>query len=173
MSLITIQPLGRIRDGPRLWIESRRLEALGFSHGTPLAIERHSDCLTLRLAILGENHVSSRAVLGGRRPIIDVIRSTDTCITPLHQRSSPQHALPLLSHRLPSLPSLLRQHTSSPLVTSAHRCANPTAPSRNPPRTALCYVSPATLLRFHFPLLLHTGCTFDANKNQLTRRNGK
>jgi len=28
--------------------------------------------LTLRPAILGENHVSSRAVAGGRRPIIDL-----------------------------------------------------------------------------------------------------
>jgi len=41
VNLIAIQPLGRNRDKPRLWIESRRLETLGFSRGVPLAIESH------------------------------------------------------------------------------------------------------------------------------------
>ena len=72
MSLIAIQRLGHNRDNVRLWIESQRLERLGFSHGTPLEIESHSESLTLRPAILAENHVSSRAVAGGRRPIIDL-----------------------------------------------------------------------------------------------------
>ena len=72
MSLIAIQPLGRNRDNLRLWIESRRLEQLGFTHGTPLEIKCQSGGLTLRPAILGENHVSSRVLPGGRRPIIDL-----------------------------------------------------------------------------------------------------
>ena len=72
MSLIAIQPLGRNRDSVRLWIESRRLEQLGFTHGTPLEITSQSTGLTLCPAILGENHVSSRMVPSGRRPIIDL-----------------------------------------------------------------------------------------------------
>ena len=72
MQIIAIQPLGRNRETPRLWLESQRLESLGFTPGTPLQIERQSEGITLRAGILGENHVSSRAVAGGRRPIIDL-----------------------------------------------------------------------------------------------------
>ena len=72
MQLIAIQPLGRNRDTPRLWLESQRLESLGFPPGTPLQIERQTEGITLRAGILAENHVSSRAVAGGRRPIIDL-----------------------------------------------------------------------------------------------------
>lgn len=72
MSLLAIQKLGRNRDTPRLWIESQRLEALGFPHGQPLQIESKPDTLVLRPALLGHNHVSSREVPGGRRPIIDL-----------------------------------------------------------------------------------------------------
>jgi DNA (cytosine-5)-methyltransferase 1 len=72
VNLIAIQPLGRNRDIHRLWIESQRLNRLGFTPGTPLAIRSQSGQLTLKPAILGENHVSSRLVPGGRRPIIDL-----------------------------------------------------------------------------------------------------
>jgi hypothetical protein len=72
MNLIAIQPLGRNRDIYRLWIESQRLNRLGFAPGTPLEIRSQSGQLTLKPAILGENHVSSRLVPGGRRPIIDL-----------------------------------------------------------------------------------------------------
>ena len=72
MSLLAIQQLGRNRDHLRLWIESRRLEQLGFTHGTPLEIKSQAETLTLRPAVLGENHVSSRVLPGGRRPIIDL-----------------------------------------------------------------------------------------------------
>ena len=72
MSFLAIQKLGRNRDTPRLWIESQRLESLGFSPGQPLEIESKPDTLLLRPAILGHNHVSSREVPGGRRPIIDL-----------------------------------------------------------------------------------------------------
>ena len=47
MNLIAIQPLGRNRDIHRLWIESQRLNRLGFSHGTPLEIISQSGQLTL------------------------------------------------------------------------------------------------------------------------------
>ena len=68
MNLIALQPLGRNRDIHRLWIESQRLHRLGFAPGTPLEIRSQSGQLTLKPAILGENHVSSRLVPGGRRP---------------------------------------------------------------------------------------------------------
>jgi DNA (cytosine-5)-methyltransferase 1 len=55
-----------------LWIESQRLSRLGFMPGTPLEIRSQSGQLTLKPALLGENHVSSRLVPGGRRPIIDL-----------------------------------------------------------------------------------------------------
>jgi hypothetical protein len=72
MNLIAFQPLGRNREIHRLWIESQRLSRLGFAPGTPLEIRSQSGQLTLKPAILGENHVSSRLVPGGRRPIIDL-----------------------------------------------------------------------------------------------------
>lgn len=72
MGLLAIQKLGTNRDCPRLWLESQRLNALGFSPGTPLEIESNHGELVLRPAVLGNNHVSSRAVAGGRRPIIDL-----------------------------------------------------------------------------------------------------
>src|SRR5262245_32575101 len=72
MNLIAIQPLGRNREVHRFWIESQRLNQLGFPPGTPLDIQSQAGQLTLKPAILGENHVSSRVVPGGRRPIIDL-----------------------------------------------------------------------------------------------------
>lgn len=70
--LISLQSLGRNRDTPRLWLESQRLSSLGFPPGTPLQVEQRTESLTLRAGILAENHVSSRAAAGGRRPIIDL-----------------------------------------------------------------------------------------------------
>ena len=72
MKLLAVTPLGRNRETSRLWIESRRLEALGFPPGTPFSVEAKAEELLLRPAILAENHVSSRQISGGRRPIIDL-----------------------------------------------------------------------------------------------------
>jgi DNA (cytosine-5)-methyltransferase 1 len=72
MQFIGMQKLGRNGDRWRLWIESQRLTRLAFVPGTPLAIQSESGALTLRPAILGENHVSSRLAPNGRRPIIDL-----------------------------------------------------------------------------------------------------
>lgn len=72
MNLLSIQRLGRNRDTPRLWIESQRLNRLGFSHGIPLSVESREDALMIRPSVLGDNHVSSRVIAGGRRPIIDL-----------------------------------------------------------------------------------------------------
>jgi DNA (cytosine-5)-methyltransferase 1 len=72
MKLLAVTPLGRNRDKSRLWIETRRLEALGFPPGTPFTVEARGDELVLRPSILAENHVSSRRTATGLRPIIDV-----------------------------------------------------------------------------------------------------
>lgn len=72
MKLLAVTPLGRNRETSRLWIESRRLEALGFPPGMPFSVEAKAGELLLKPAILAENHVSSRQIAGGRRPIIDV-----------------------------------------------------------------------------------------------------
>ena len=72
MELLAVTPLGRNRETSRLWIESRRLEALGFPPGMPFSMESKAGELLLKPAILAENHVSSRQIAGGRRPIIDV-----------------------------------------------------------------------------------------------------
>ena len=72
MKLLAVTPLGRNRESSRLWIETRRLEALGFPPGTPIAVESKTEELILRPAILAENHVSSRKIAGGIRPIIDI-----------------------------------------------------------------------------------------------------
>lgn len=77
--LIALQSLGRNRDTPRLWIESQRLSSLGFPPGTPLQVEQRADRLTLRAGVLAENHVSSRVVAGGRRPIIDLENQSLLC----------------------------------------------------------------------------------------------
>ena len=71
-NLLSIQPLGRNRETPRLWIESQRLERLGFPPGVALRIESQPERLVLRSTLLGENHVSSRVTPHGRRPIIDL-----------------------------------------------------------------------------------------------------
>lgn len=72
MKLLAVTPLGRNRDKSRLWIETRRLDALGFRPGTPFTVEARGEELVLRPSILAENHVSSRRTANGLRPIIDV-----------------------------------------------------------------------------------------------------
>ncbi len=72
MKLLAVTPLGRNRETSRLWIETRRLEALGFPPGMPFSVEAKAGELLLKPAILAENHVSSRKIAGGRRPIIDI-----------------------------------------------------------------------------------------------------
>lgn len=72
MKLISFQRLGEIRQGPRLWLESRRLTALGFSPGTPFSVQPRSHGILLRPALLANNHVSKRIEARRERPIIDI-----------------------------------------------------------------------------------------------------
>jgi site-specific DNA-cytosine methylase len=72
MSLISFQKLSRNRESPRLWLESHRLETLGFRSGTPFSIRRFGRGIRLAPALLSSNHVSHRTFAGRKRPIIDV-----------------------------------------------------------------------------------------------------
>ncbi|HEV2435850.1 MAG TPA: DNA cytosine methyltransferase, partial [Verrucomicrobiae bacterium] len=72
MKLISFQKLGENRASPRLWLESRRLDALGFSAGVPFSIEQRVNGIRLRPTVLSNNHVSKHIASGRERPIIDV-----------------------------------------------------------------------------------------------------
>lgn len=72
MKLISFQKLGENRESPRLWLESRRLETLGFGAGTPFSVERKKNGIRLRPAVLSNNHVSKRISGFRERPIIDI-----------------------------------------------------------------------------------------------------
>ncbi len=85
MNLLSYQTLGRTHDKARLWIESRRLEPLGFSPGQPFSVACEPERLVLRPAVLAHNHVSSRALPDGRRPIIDL--SSQSLLNPFKEFS--------------------------------------------------------------------------------------
>jgi len=72
MKLISFQKLGENRHSPRVWIESRRLNSLGFAPGVGFTIEPRLNGIRLRPALLAENHVSKRISARQERPIIDI-----------------------------------------------------------------------------------------------------
>ncbi len=69
---MSFQKLGENRQSPRLWLESRRLETLGFPAGTPFSVEQRMNGVRLRPAVISNNHVSKRISAQQQRPIIDV-----------------------------------------------------------------------------------------------------
>jgi DNA (cytosine-5)-methyltransferase 1 len=72
MKLVAFHKLGENRDTPRLWLESRRLNALGFSAGTAFTVQQIRNGVRLRPALNGTHHVSERRAAGRSRPIIDL-----------------------------------------------------------------------------------------------------
>jgi site-specific DNA-cytosine methylase len=80
--LISFQKLGENRQTPRLWLESRRLAALGFTPGTPLSIEARVNGIRLRPAVQSANHVSKRISARQERPIIDI--ASRSLLSPLN-----------------------------------------------------------------------------------------
>jgi DNA (cytosine-5)-methyltransferase 1 len=72
MKLISFQKLGENRESPRLWLESRRLAALGFVPGTPFSVTQHANGIRIRPAVISNNHVSKRMSGNRERPIIDI-----------------------------------------------------------------------------------------------------
>ncbi len=74
--LLSFHKLGENRGSPRLWLESRRLETLGFSAGTGFIVEACGRGVRLRASGEGKHHVAQRRAAGGVRPIIDVVNRT-------------------------------------------------------------------------------------------------
>lgn len=72
MNFLAFHKLGENRQSPRVWVESKRLGALGFSPGVGFTIKPCSGGIRLRPAISADNHVSSRVSGGHKRPIIDI-----------------------------------------------------------------------------------------------------
>lgn len=72
MTLISFQKLGKSNGSPRLWLESTRLERIGFPAGTPFSIRRHGQGIRLEPTLISGNHVSQRKAAGRKRPIIDI-----------------------------------------------------------------------------------------------------
>jgi DNA (cytosine-5)-methyltransferase 1 len=72
MKLISFQRIGENRQTPRLWLESHRLAALGFTAGTPFSIKQQEKGIRLRPVMRSSNHVSKRIFAQRERPIIDV-----------------------------------------------------------------------------------------------------
>lgn len=72
MKLISFQRIGENRQTPRLWLESHRLAALGFTAGTPFSIKQQENGIRLRPVMHSSNHVSKRIFAQRERPIIDV-----------------------------------------------------------------------------------------------------
>ena len=76
MKLLAFHKLGENRGSPRVWLESRRLETLGFAVGSPFVIEVRARGVRLRIAEFGTHRVARRRAAGGMRPIIDVANRT-------------------------------------------------------------------------------------------------
>ncbi len=72
MKFLAFHKLGENRQSPRVWVESRRLDALGFSPGIGFTVEPRSSGIRLRPAASADNHVSSRISGGQKRAIIDI-----------------------------------------------------------------------------------------------------
>ncbi len=72
MKFLAFHKLGENRESPRLWIESQRLNSIGFHPGSAFTVETLTNRVRLRPAVLATNHVSSRISAGLRRPIIDI-----------------------------------------------------------------------------------------------------
>jgi len=72
MRFLAFHKLGENRNSPRIWIESQRLNSLGFGPGTGYSVEARPNGVRLRPALPAENHVSRRLSAGQIRPIIDI-----------------------------------------------------------------------------------------------------
>jgi hypothetical protein len=72
MKLVAFHKLGENRNSPRLWLESRRLNGLGFSAGTAFTVQEIRNGVRLTPASDGTHHVSQRRAAGRTRPIIDL-----------------------------------------------------------------------------------------------------
>ncbi len=72
MKLLSFHKLGIAHNAPRFWIESKRLNSLGFTPGTLLKCVTNGHRITLTPSPAGELTVSQRRDAGSLRPIIDI-----------------------------------------------------------------------------------------------------
>ncbi len=73
MNLITFQKLATANNSPRFWLESHRLNAIGFPSGTNLHVARSGQRVVLTPSKVSTcNRVSIRRAAGSLRPIIDI-----------------------------------------------------------------------------------------------------
>jgi len=111
VKLISFQKLGENRESPRLWLESRRLETLGFGAGTPFSIEHRSNGIRLRPVKSSGNHVSKRISVQRVRPIIDV--ASRSLLSPL--AGFPEIKVTATYKRIDVVPSIRGFHIHSRL----------------------------------------------------------
>lgn len=78
--LTAFHKISQNREKPRIWLESRRLDRVGFPAGTPYSIERTRGGLTIVHG--GSRNVSSRRQAGNSRPIIEITGSLLTEVFP-------------------------------------------------------------------------------------------
>jgi site-specific DNA-cytosine methylase len=128
MTLISFQKLGQSNGSPRLWLESTRLEQIGFAPGTPFSIRRHGEGIRLQPELISSNHVSQRKAVGRKRPIIDI--ANRAMLSPLATYSE----IKVIAHyeKIDALPSTrafhiaLRLHTDPPFRTLEVFCGGGT-----------------------------------------------
>lgn len=72
-NLTAFHKIGRCREKPRIWLESKRLEAAGFQPGAAFSVVPFAE--GLRIVLGGTRNVSSRKQAGTIRPIIELFGS--------------------------------------------------------------------------------------------------
>jgi DNA (cytosine-5)-methyltransferase 1 len=76
MKLLAFHKLGENRGTPRVWLESRRLETLGFAAGSSFVVRPTQHGIRLQTRTNGTHLVAKRRAAGGLRPIIDIANRT-------------------------------------------------------------------------------------------------
>lgn len=73
--ITTFSTLGENRGAPRFWVEGRRLEALGFAAGVPIACEVTGRGVVVtrgRDGVHADRFVCAKRAAGGLRPVLDL-----------------------------------------------------------------------------------------------------
>jgi DNA (cytosine-5)-methyltransferase 1 len=71
-SFLSFHNLGVNRGSPRVWLESKRLSALGFNTGDLFTVDARACSVVLLASPQGTHQVAKRQAGGGVRPIIDL-----------------------------------------------------------------------------------------------------
>ncbi len=76
MKLLAFHKLGENRGAPRVWLESRRLEMIGFVPGTSFDVKKKRRSVEFRTTTDSRHHVARKRAAGGFRPVIDIANRT-------------------------------------------------------------------------------------------------